>query len=98
MELRSNRNVLCFYQGNILVRSKGLIVSISGNDNKRGKSSEYYYSVLLDGLKEKSAFEETVVYESNLHHNEAGRAFTSETVTSGYLLCIDSEFPDVNKD
>jgi len=58
---------------------------MSGNDSKRGKSSDFYCLVLLDGSREKSAFKETVVYASNLHHNEAEEAFTLETVTSGYL-------------
>jgi hypothetical protein len=35
--------------------------------------------------EKKSTFKETVVYASNLHHNEAERAFTLETVTSDYL-------------
>jgi hypothetical protein len=76
---------LYLYQSNILVRNKGFIVCISGNYRKRGKSLEYYSSVLLDGSTEKSAFKETFVYASNLHHNEADGTFTLETVTSEYL-------------
>jgi hypothetical protein len=69
------------YQDIILFRSKGFIFCISGNGSERGKSSEYYCSVLLDGSREISTFKET----SNLHHNEAEGAFTLGTVTSEYL-------------
>ena len=74
------------------------IVCISGNDSERRKSSEYYCQYCWMDQEKKSTFKEKVVYTSNLHHNEAERAFTLETVTSEYLYCIDSEFPDVNKD
>jgi len=67
---------------------------IANVENLQNITAQYCW---MDQEK-KSTFKEKVVYTSNLHHNEAERAFTLETVTSEYLYCIDSEFPDVNKD